>query len=77
MITRTVPRVRDLTVPIAPSEDAVSDDAEDTVSDDDYLPGTEDWAVLESLRSTGDNAEERDAEDERFIALMVGGDAFD
>ena len=47
------------------------------VNDEDYLPGTEDWAVVESLRSPREGAEECDAEDERFIALMVGGDAFD
>jgi hypothetical protein len=68
MITRTIPRIRDLAVPMTPPEDFVRDD--------DYLPGTEDWAVLESLRSR-DDAQERDAEDERFVALMIGGDAFD
>jgi hypothetical protein len=69
MITRTIPRIQDLAVPMTPPEDLVRDD--------DYLPGTEDWAVLESLRSSGDDAQERDAEDERFVALMIGGDAFD
>ncbi len=68
MITRTIPRIGDSAVPMAPPEDFVCDD--------DYLPGTEDWAVLESLRSR-DDAQERDAEDERFVALMIGGDAFD
>ena len=48
-----------------------------SVEDADYLPGAEDWAVVESLRSSSDNANERDPEDERFIALMLGGDAFD
>jgi hypothetical protein len=47
------------------------------VPDTDYLPGAEDWAVVESLRSSADSAQERDPEDERFIALMLGGDAFD
>jgi hypothetical protein len=69
MITRTIPRIQDLAVPMMPPEDFVRDH--------DYLPGTEDWAVLESLRSSGDDAQERDAEDERFVALMIGGDALD
>jgi hypothetical protein len=47
------------------------------VENADYLPGAEDWVVVESLRSSSDNANERDPEDERFIALMLGGDAFD
>jgi len=51
--------------------------SEPLANDEDYLPGTEDWAVLESLRSQRDGAQERDGEDERFIALMLGGDAFD
>jgi len=42
-----------------------------------YWPRADDWAVLESLRSPRDNVEERDEEDQRFIALMLGGDAFD
>jgi len=50
---------------------------ENLAPDADYLPGAEDWAVVESLRSSGENAQERDPEDERFIALMLGGDAFD
>jgi hypothetical protein len=65
-----IPPARDFAVPTARS-DAL-------MLDDDCLPGTEDWAVLESLRSREPmSAEERDAEDERVIALMVGGDAFD
>jgi hypothetical protein len=51
--------------------------SEQSPQDADYLPGAEDWAVVESLRSSRDNAEERDPEDDRFIALMMGGDAFD
>ena len=50
---------------------------DNSMQDADYLPGAEDWAVVESLRSSRDNAQERDPEDERFIALMLGGDAFD
>ena len=69
MIIRTIPHVEDLAVPMPPSDDSVRDD--------DYLPGTEDWAVLESMRLDHGDAHERDAEDERFVALMLGGDAFD
>jgi len=47
------------------------------VEDADYLPTAEDWVVVESLRSARENAVESDPEDERFIALMIGGDAFD
>ena len=68
-IMRDYPLARHFAVPMAPPDDAVQDR--------DYLPGAEDWAVVESLRSSRDNAEERDPEDERFIALMLGGDAFD
>jgi hypothetical protein len=60
---------RHFAVPTAPPDNLVQDR--------DYLPGAEDWTVVESLRSSRDNAEERDPEDERFIALMLGGDAFD
>jgi hypothetical protein len=61
-----------------PAKDfAIRTPSEPFVNDEDYLPGTEDWAVVESLRSPRDGAQERDAEDERFIALMLGGDAFD
>jgi hypothetical protein len=61
-----------------PTKDfAVRTPSEPFANDEDYLPGTEDWAVVESLRSPRDGARERDAEDERFIALMLGGDAFD
>jgi len=66
---RDYPLERHFTVPAAPSDRSVEDA--------DYLPGAEDWAVVESLRSSSDNANERDPEDERFIALMLGGDAFD
>jgi hypothetical protein len=66
---RDYPLARHFAVPTAPPDDAVLDA--------DYLPGAEDWAVVESLRSSGDDARERDPEDERFIALMLGGDAFD
>jgi len=66
---RDYPLERLFTVRAAPSDQS----AEDA----DYLPGAEDWAVVESLRSSSDNANERDPEDERFIALMLGGDAFD
>lgn len=69
MNTRTIPRIEELAAPLTPPEDFVRDN--------DYLPGTEDWVVVESLRSTRDDAEERDAEDERYVALMIGGDAFD
>jgi hypothetical protein len=62
---------------ISPMEDFGIRTTSEAFVNDDYLPGTEDWAVLESLRSPRDNAHERDAEDERFIALMLGGDAFD
>ncbi|HEY2818507.1 MAG TPA: hypothetical protein VGK44_15410 [Casimicrobiaceae bacterium] len=63
---------------IPPIEDfGIRTPSEPFVNDEDYLPGTEDWAVVESLRSPRDGAQERDAEDERFIALMLGGDAFD
>jgi len=68
-IMRDYPLARHFAVPTAPPDDAVLDA--------DYLPGAEDWAVVESLRSSSDNANERDPEDERFIALMLGGDAFD
>ena len=67
MISRTIPPIGDFGIR-TPSEPFVNDDC---------LPGTEAWAVLESLRSPRDGANERDAEDERFIALMLGGDAFD
>ena len=60
---------RDFVVPTAPTDAPILDD--------DCLPGTADWVVLESLRSSRGDAEERDAEDERVIALMLGGDAFD
>ena len=63
------PLARHFAVPAAPPENVVQDT--------DDLPGAEDWAVVESLRSSRDQAEERDPEDERFIALMLGGDAFD
>jgi hypothetical protein len=66
---RDYPLERHFAVPTAPSDQSVEDA--------DYLPGAEDWAVVESLRSSSDNANERDPEDERFIALMLGGDAFD
>ena len=70
MSVRIITRPRNFAVPTAPF-DAL-------ILDDDCLPGTEDWAVLESLRSREPmSAEERDAEDERVIALMVGGDTFD
>ena len=69
MNTRVIP-ARDFVVPTAPTDAPILDD--------DYLPGTADWVVLESLRSRDHmRAEERDAEDERVIALMLGGDAFD
>jgi hypothetical protein len=66
---RDYPLARHFAVPTAPPDDAVLDA--------DYLPGAEDWAVVESLRSSRDDARERDPEDEHFIALMLGGDAFD
>jgi hypothetical protein len=64
---RDYPLARHFAVPTVPPDTAAQDS--------DYLPGAEDWAVVESLRSTRDN--ERDPEDERFIALMLGGDASD
>jgi len=67
MIIRAIPPVSDFGVRPSPNGFA---------HDEDW-PRAEDWAVLESLRSTRDSAEERDEEDERFIALMLGGDAFD
>ena len=66
---RDYPLERHFAVPTAPPDQSVEDA--------DYLPGAEDWVVVESLRSSSDNANERDPEDERFIALMLGGDAFD
>ena len=68
-IMRDYPLARHFAVPTAPPDNSMQDA--------DYLPGAEDWAVVESLRSSSDNANERDPEDERFIALMLGGDAFD
>jgi len=68
MNIRAIPRVEDF---------GIRTPYESFVIDDDCLPATEDWAVLESLRSPRDSAPDRDAEDERFIALMLGGDAFD
>jgi hypothetical protein len=69
MSVRDYPLARHVAVPAAPPEQPLLDA--------DYLPGAEDWVVVESLRSNRDDAEERDPEDERFIALMMGGDAFD
>ena len=69
MTIRAMPPRRELAIPPAPSDGIVHEE--------DYLPGTEDWAVLESLRSPRDSGDERDEEEERFIALMLGGDAFD
>jgi len=66
---RDYPLARHFAVPMVPPDNSMQDA--------DYLPGAEDWAVVESLRSSRDNAQERDPEDERFIALMLGGDAFD
>jgi len=66
---RDYPLQKHFAVPAAPSEQPARDA--------DYLPGAEDWAVVESMRSNRDNGQERDPEDERFIALMLGGDLFD
>ena len=65
-------------------DNPLSDDFDDpatasdvAIEDADFLPNAEDWVVVESLRSARENALENDPEDERFIALMLGGDAFD
>jgi hypothetical protein len=49
----------------------------DPFAQDDDSSRADIWTVLESLRSARMSAQERDAEDERFIALMLGGDPFD
>jgi hypothetical protein len=69
MTFATVAPARNLVVPTAWPE-AFAEDEEDSSRADI-------WTVLDSLRSARMSAQERDAEDERFIALMLGGDPFD
>lgn len=69
MTLATVAPARNIAVPTAWPE-AFAQDGDDP-------SGADIWTVLEQLRSARMSAQERDAEDERFIALMLGGDPFD
>jgi hypothetical protein len=69
MIIRAIWAAQDTRVPAAPPDGFAQDD--------EYRSGTDPRRVPQSLRFGRASADERDAEDERIVALMLTGDPFD